>query len=170
MAATGQRIDIAPQAIESVSLALGKVPFDMHSGLAHYKGKFEALLSGHYAVAVVLHDRALTLDQFEPARYDDPVLKRFAAERVKMHYNPALTGVETLAEVTLRDGKVHRNHCKSTRGAPERRLSRSQLEAKFRTYAKAKLSEANIAGIVDAVNRLEELPDARTLIKLLGRR
>lgn len=161
--------DITPQAIESVSLAVSKVPFDMHSGLAHYKGKFEALLSGHYAVAVVLHDHALTLDQFEPARYDDPMLKRFAAERVKMHYDPALTGVETIAEVTMRDGKVHRNHCKSTRGAPERRLSRAQLEAKFRTYAKARLPEAHIAGVIDAVNRLEELPDARTLVRLLAR-
>ena len=51
---------------------LGQTAFDMHGNLPRYNGKFEALISGHYAAAVSLFDRALTLAQFEPARYDDP--------------------------------------------------------------------------------------------------
>ena len=51
--------------------------FTMHGGFGTYKAKFEALLSAHYTAAVILHDRALTLAQFEPARYDDPELAAF---------------------------------------------------------------------------------------------
>ncbi|NIQ26668.1 MAG: hypothetical protein GTN88_09115, partial [Gammaproteobacteria bacterium] len=49
--------------------------FNMHGRFATYRGKFEALLSAHYVAAVILHDRALTLAQFEPERYDDPLLR-----------------------------------------------------------------------------------------------
>ena len=54
----------------------------MHGIFPRYKGKFEALLSTHYVAAVILHDRELTLAQFEPARYNDPKLRSFAAEHV----------------------------------------------------------------------------------------
>ena len=58
--------------VRQVDIALSQPTFDMHGGFGTYKAKFEALLSAHYTAAVILHDRALTLAQFEPDRYDDP--------------------------------------------------------------------------------------------------
>ena len=49
--------------------------------LRNYKAKFEALLSAHYVAAAILHDREMTLAQFEPARYDDPKLRRVSPSR-----------------------------------------------------------------------------------------
>ena len=58
--------------VRKVRIALGQSAFDLHGGFAAYKAKFEALLSAHYTAAAILHDRALTLAQFEQNRYDDP--------------------------------------------------------------------------------------------------
>ncbi|HXW27426.1 MAG TPA: MmgE/PrpD family protein, partial [Xanthobacteraceae bacterium] len=86
------RID--PARVKAVRIGLSKPAFDLHGGLARYQGKFDALISAHYTAAVILHDRALTLAQFEPARYDDPALKRAAADEVEIRPDPSLTGVE----------------------------------------------------------------------------
>src|SRR5262249_43904215 len=56
---------IEPERINKVRIGLSRPAFDLHGGLARYKGKFEALISAHYTAAVILHDRALTLAQFE---------------------------------------------------------------------------------------------------------
>ncbi len=76
-----QKHKIDPARVRKVRIALSQPAFDMHGGFDTYKAKFEALLSAHYTAAVILHDRALTLAQFEPARYDDPKLRRFARKK-----------------------------------------------------------------------------------------
>ncbi len=158
---------IDPKTIKQVRLAVSKVPFDMHGGFGTYKGKFEALLSAHYAVAVILHDRALTLAQFEPARYDDPVLRRFAAEKVVVRHDPELAGSQTLADIEFNDGRVLPMRCMHPRGVPERPLTRAQIEDKFRIYAPIRLPAARLTPIIDAVYGLETLASARTLIDFL---
>ena len=72
-----QKID--PAKVKKVRVALSQPAFDLHGKLAQYKAKFDALISGHYTAAVILHDQELTLAQFEPARYDDPKMRRAAA-------------------------------------------------------------------------------------------
>lgn len=158
---------IAPAQIDRVQLTVSKITFDMHGGFATYKGKFEALLSAHYAVAAALHDRALTLAQYEPARYDDPTLEAFAGTRVRIDMNAQFTSQETIANIVLRDGSTLTTHCKQPRGAPENPLSNAQLDDKFRTYAGARLPGSRISALIDMVRHLEELPNARTLIDAL---
>src|SRR5499425_1081730 len=67
-----ERHRIDPARVRKLRVALSQPAFDLHGKLARYKGKFDALISGHYTAAVILHDQTLTLAQFEPARYDDP--------------------------------------------------------------------------------------------------
>src|SRR6202451_2283870 len=78
--------------VRKVRIALSQGAFNMHGGFGAYKAKFEALLSAHYTAAVVLHDRTLTLAQFEPNRYDDPKLRRFAAEQVEARADTLISG------------------------------------------------------------------------------
>ena len=97
--------------------------FDLHGGFANYKGKFDALISAHYTAAVILHDQKLTLAQFDAARYDDPKLRRAAAEQVEIKPDPALNGVQ--ADRRDRDGRWRedlRSRCEHPRGAPENPL------------------------------------------------
>lgn len=158
---------IDPDQIGTVRVSLSPMAFEMHGKLPDYKGKFDALISAHYAAAVILHDRALTLAQFEPARYDDADLRRAAAEQIEVRPDPALSGVQASVEIELKDGSKLSARCEHPRGSYENPLSRAQIESKFRTYAKGVLSDANIDATIAAVNRLEQLASTRELMNML---
>jgi 2-methylcitrate dehydratase PrpD len=159
------RVD--PARVARVRIGLSKPAFDLHGGLARYKAKFEAMISAHYTAAVILHDRELTLKQFEPARYDDPALRRAAAEQVEIAPDPALTGVEATVAIEQTDGTKLAGRCEHPRGAPENPLSRAEIEAKLRTYAPDRISAASIDEVVRSVDRLEEVSSVRRLMDAL---
>jgi 2-methylcitrate dehydratase PrpD len=114
-----------------------------------------------------LHDQELTLDQFEPARYDDPKLRRAAAEQVELRAAAALKGVQAVVDIENADGTVQTARCEHPRGSFENPLSRAQIESKFRTYAEGVLSPAAIAGTIEAVDKLEQLGSVRKLMDML---
>lgn len=156
-----------PDQTKKVHISLGKTAFDLHSGFPTYKGKFQALLSSHYAAAVILHDRELSLAQFEPSRYNDPKLIRFAAAQVEVELDSTLVGTQAVVEVEKIDGSSTIVRCEHPKGSPENPLSRAEIEAKFRTYAKARLSEARVEEALGLVSRLEELASSRELMDVL---
>jgi len=158
---------VGPEQVRKLRVAMSKTAYEMHGIFTRYQGKFEALLSSHYAAAVILHDKALTLAQFELARYDDPKLARFAAEQVEVKADPALTGVQAVVEAETVDGKAIAVRCDHPKGSPENPLTRAQIEDKFRTYAKARLSDENIEETIAAVSKLEDLKSARRLMDIL---
>jgi 2-methylcitrate dehydratase PrpD len=158
---------VDPAKVKKLRVSLSPTVFDLHGKLADYKGKFDALISAHYTAAVILHDRALTLAQFEPARYDDPRLRRAAAELVDVRPDPALTGVQSVVEVEMADGSKLSARCEHPRGSYENPLSRAQIEGKFRTYAKGILADSQIEMTIAAVNCLEELASVGQLMDLL---
>jgi 2-methylcitrate dehydratase PrpD len=153
--------------VRKLRVSLNKTAVDMHGIFPRYQGKFEALLSTHYCAAAILHDRALTLAQFEPARYNDPVLARFAAEQVELRADPALSGVQCVVEAQTVDGRTVNVRCDHPRGSPENPLSRAQIEEKFRVYAKGVLPATVIEEAVDANAHLENLKSVRRLMDLL---
>ena len=153
--------------VRRLRVSLGKTAVDMHGIFPRYQGKFEALLSTHYCAAAILHDRALTLAQFEPARYNDPTLARFAAEQVELKADPALSGVQCVVEAQTVDGRTVTVRCDHPRGSPENPLSRSQIEDKFRVYAKGVLPGTAIDEAIGAIAGLENLKSVRQLMDLL---
>jgi 2-methylcitrate dehydratase PrpD len=153
--------------VRRVVVALSQNACDMHGGFASYKGKFEALLSAHYAAAAILHDGALSLAQFAPARYDDPALRSFAAEKVDVRPDAALTGSQAKVELILADGAMVSAHCVHPRGEFENPLPRAEVEQKFQRYAAGLLPEAAIEKVIAAVNRLEDFGSVRQLMTLL---
>ena len=159
--------EIEAARVQRVVIALSQNAFDMHGGFGAYKGKFEALLSAHYAAAVILHDGALSLAQFTPARYDDPALRGFAEEKVEVRADAALGGSQAKVDLILTDGARLSAHCEHPLGAFENPLSRTQVEQKFRLYAADLLSQAHLEEAIDAVNRLEAFGSVRELMSLL---
>jgi len=157
---------IDPNAISAVRIGVSPSVYDMHGKLPHYKGKFEALISAHYTAAAILRDRELTLKQYEPERFDDPVLRQ-EAERIAFAADPALQGVQATAEIEMKDGTKLSARCDYPRGSFENPLSADQLKTKFRTYAAAFKSDAQIVEAIDMIERLEHLPSVRDLMTLL---
>jgi len=160
------RID--PAQVKKLRIGLSPTVFDLHGGLARYKGKFDALISAHYTAAVILHDQELTLAQFEPARYDDAKLRSAAAEQVEIRPDPALNGVQATVEIEATDGSKLSRRCEHPRGSAENPLSRAQIEKKFRTYAPARLGAGEIESVIGAVDALEELNSVRSLMQTLS--
>ena len=152
--------------VKKVRVGLSKTIHDMHGIFPRYKGKFEALLSIHYVVAVILQDKSLTLAQFEPARYDDPKLRKFA-EQVEVTHDAGLTGVQATVEAQTTNGKTLTVRCEHSKGSPENPLTRAQVEEKFRIYARSRLPAAQIEEIIGSVGRLENLGSTRKLMELL---
>jgi 2-methylcitrate dehydratase PrpD len=157
----------APASERKLIVSLSKAAFDMHGGLARYNGKFEALISAHYTAAAILYDRALTLTQFEPARYNDPALRRAAAEQVEVRLDPALKGVEARVEIENADGSRAATHCVHPRGSFENPLSHGEVEDKLRAYAKSLLADAAVEEVIGMIGKLEDLPSVRALMDLL---
>jgi 2-methylcitrate dehydratase PrpD len=158
---------VAFDQVKRLRVSLNKTGVDMHGIFPRYKGKFEALLSTHYCAAAILHDRALTLAQFEPARYNDPQLARFAAEQVEVRVDAALSGVQAVVEAETVAGKTVTARCEHPRGAPENPLSRAEIEEKFRSYGKAVLPSASIEEAITSIARLEELKSVSRLMEIL---
>jgi 2-methylcitrate dehydratase PrpD len=153
--------------VRRLRVGLSPNAFAMHGGFGTYKAKFEALLSAHYTAAVILHDGTLTLAQFEPARYDDPKLRRFAAEQVEVRADASVTGSQAVVDIEMADGTALSARCEHPLGSFENPLPRSQIEQKFRTYATGFLREGAIAEVIAAVDRLEDLASVRRLMDLL---
>jgi 2-methylcitrate dehydratase PrpD len=159
---------IDPGKVKAVRVTLPQMAFDMHGKLPVYKGKFEALISAHYTAAVILHDRSLTLAEFEPARYDDPKLRQFAEHQVVAQADPSLNIMQTTVEVEMADGAVHRLHSDHPKGSFENPLTRKEVEDKFRIYAKGRLPASAIEDVIAAVNGLDQLPSVRSLMDMLS--
>ena len=153
--------------VKKLRVAMSKTAVDMHGIFPRYKAKFEALLSTHYVAAAILHDRELSLAQFEPARYDDPQLRRCAAEQVEVKIDPQLSGVQARVEAEMADGSTITVRCEHPRGSPENPLTLAQVENKFRTYAAARLPATRVEEVVDAVVHLEKLASVRTMMEML---
>lgn len=162
-----EKHDLKPAQVKKLRVAMGNTAVELHGIFPRYKAKFEALLSTHYAAAAILHDRALTLAQFEPARYDDPALRRFAAEQVEVVADAKLSGVQAVVVAETIDGRTLEVRCEHPRGSAENPLTLAQVEAKFRTYAKSRLPAARIAKVIECVSRLEDLGSTAELMTLL---
>jgi 2-methylcitrate dehydratase PrpD len=158
---------LRPERTKALRVSLGKAAFDLHGGFSRWEGKFEALLSAHYTATAVLHDRELSLAQFERERYADPARRRFALEQVSVGCDPTLGTSQAVVEADTAGGPTIAVRCEHPRGAPENPLSWAELERKFRTYARTRLPDARVEEALGLVAGLESLPSTRTLMDLL---
>jgi 2-methylcitrate dehydratase PrpD len=158
---------LRPERVRKLHVKLSKPAFDLHGGFARYNAKFDALLSTHYAAAAILHDGTLSLAQFEPARYNDPKLRHFAAEQVDVKPDPTLSGVQAIVEAETVAGTTIAVRCDHPRGSPENPLSRAQIEEKFRTYGRKALTAARVEELIENLSRLEKLKSVRALMAML---
>ena len=141
--------------------------FEAYKNRRDYSGKWQASASLHYTATALLHDRELWLDQFEPQRYDDPLLRHFSLECVELRGDPALTGEQAVVEAELHDGSRLSATCKASKGTPENPLTRAEIAEKFRRAARDRLSAAAAQRVIDMVAHIETLATGRALLDAL---
>ncbi len=130
----------------------------MHGALP-WDTRFQALLSTTYATAVVLHDRACELDQFEPDRIEDPALSAFARERVLVEADSRVEGTAARVEITTVSGETHVDHRAVPKGDAADPLSRAEIQQKFRSAASGILPAAveQALDLLDGLERVSQL-------------
>ena len=153
--------------IKRAQIRLTPTVFNLHGKLAKYKAKFDALISAHYTAAVIIEDHALTLDQFMPNRYDDPVLRNAAAKLIDMQPDESLADVQAVVEIELNDGTKIAKRCNSPRGSADNRLTRAQIEDKMRTYAQKRIGKAAVERIIASIWALEDVGSVRDFLQTM---
>jgi 2-methylcitrate dehydratase PrpD len=153
--------------IRSAKIRLAPTVFNLHGKLSKYKAKFDALISAHYTAAIIIQDHVLTLDQFTPERYDDPAIRKAAAELIDVQPDESLKDVQATVDIELTDGTRISKRCEFPSGSYENRLTRAQIETKLRTYAKGRISASAADRIIAGVANLENLGSVRELMQML---
>jgi 2-methylcitrate dehydratase PrpD len=131
-------------------------------------GKLQAVNSVYYATAAALHDGALWLDQFKPERFNDPELRKFAAEKVEILSDDQLQGAQAWVEVETDEGKILKSRCVVPKGSPGNSPTQEDIRTKFLKASAHRLSGSRAQEILETVARLEELESAGRLLDLLS--
>ncbi len=162
-----QQHDLQKDRVSRLRIHLSKANFDVYAHRRTYSGKWQASDCLYYIAAVVLNDRELWIDQFEPERYDDPELRRFAMERVEILSDPGLTGVQAIVDAQTEAGRMLTARCDAAKGTPENQLTRAEIEDKFRKGARGRLGSAEVESVLETIAHLEDLKSVRSLMDIL---
>jgi 2-methylcitrate dehydratase PrpD len=136
-------------------------------------GASYARLCMGYAVAKVLRFGALDLSHFRGDALRDPATQALAARvETRADDNPDPNALAPQAVVVhLKDGAELRWRCETMLAHPARPLTPAQHLAKFRrcwTFAAETLAEEAGERLVEAAERLEDIPDVRLLTQLVS--
>jgi len=127
--------------------------------------------SFYFLVAVALADGELTQRQFDNERWLQPAMKSLM-ERLTIRTDAALNqytpgSYPAVVEMTLENGERRAAEVIFPKGHPQNPMSRAEVEAKFRSCARAALSEDRQARIISLVYDLDRLTDVSGLLKEL---
>jgi 2-methylcitrate dehydratase PrpD len=160
------RYDLRPEMVHKVRVGLSEPVYKMHGEIG-WEGKFRALLSTRYVVAVVLADRRCWLDQFSPERTSDPILGAFARDKVEVDVDATVEGTGAVVEVTDEQGRSYVDRRAVPRGDAADPLSRAEIESKLRTASERRLAADAVDRIVDMVANLERVANVAELCEAL---
>lgn len=138
---------------------------------------FEAKFSDHFSAAVSIARRKASIAEFTDEVVNDPVI-RALMKKVDLFVDPelakegyALSSEEgptrTRVRVTLNDGRSLFREVAIAKGAPQRRMSQSDLVEKFIDCAGPILGKEKVDRTLDRILNLEKLDSVSSLAELL---
>jgi 2-methylcitrate dehydratase PrpD len=123
-------------------------------------------VSLQYSIAEALVRGALGKSAYSDVSLRDPLILALA-RRVRFHADPQFPGpgrFKGAVTVTLKDGRTVTEVEEYNRGSAENPMTDAELRAKFDENAGGFLDSPARDRVAHAVDRLETLPDARTLV------
>jgi 2-methylcitrate dehydratase PrpD len=169
--------DFRPEHVESIVIYCGEATYGLLGAPLEVKARprnfVDAQFSLAWGVATAIARRRAIVDDFTPEAIKSPDVLAIAA-RIDVRNDPALDrgdqGMEPArVEITMKDGRILEHQVDLPTGTPERPLSFSDIERKFRgclAHADWPISSEKADRLVQTVARLEELEDVRELIGL----
>ncbi len=123
-----------------------------------------------YVLSVAAHKGRVTIEDILFEQSDEGIWD--LADRVELIHDGELDPffpetMPTIVEVRTRSGEAYVERVDSARGTPENPLSLGEVREKFLFLASTVVEEGRAVEIMDAVDRLEQLPDVHELTELL---
>jgi len=167
-----KRHPFTPDDIESIVVHASQVMVD-HAGWPYKpEGLTGAQLNLAFCVATLLIEGDVFVDEFTPDCVEDPA--RIAlSRRVKVVHDPAITTLgaahrhKVRVEVHFRDGSIEREIREAPRGSEHSFAGTDDIVEKFRKLTRGVMAATQQHALVDAVMRLDELPDSHAFTDLL---
>jgi len=167
-----KRRPFALEEIDSIVVHASQVTVD-HAGWQYQpQGLTAAQLNLPFCIATLLIEGDVFVDEFTPDCIDDAA--RIALSRkVKVLNDPAITALgagyrhKTRVEVHFRDGSIENETREAPRGSEQSFAGTGDIIEKFRKLTRGIMASDRQDMLIDAVLRLEALPDSRALTGLL---
>jgi 2-methylcitrate dehydratase PrpD len=159
---------VSPADIARIDVRLGPEATKTHAEKA-WQDTFRARMSLHWAMAVVLHDRACWLEQFSPDRLKDRSVSDFADSRVFLAEDPALEGAAAAVTLETLDGHVYRLTREFPPGDAAAPFTRQEVLAKLSVAGRSFGPPEDLARLDADVAALEAISHVRPFIRRLGR-
>jgi 2-methylcitrate dehydratase len=128
--------------------------------------------SFYYLAAAALADGKISEAQFTPGRWLEPEMRE-AMARVSIHTDAGLNkytpgSYPAAVKLVLQTGESREVEVVFPKGHPNNRMSRAEIEAKFRACARGKVPPARQEKIIGKAQELEKLASAAELMKDLA--
>ena len=125
-------------------------------------------VSLQYSLAEALHRGALGKSAYSAESRKDPEIL-VLARRIQYHVDANYPGpgrFKGAVKIVLKDGRVFEEIEEYNRGSAENPMTYQELRDKFEDNSSGFLSPARCGRLADAIQKLEELPDASSLLGL----
>ena len=159
--------------IERIVVHASQVTVD-HAGWPYRpEGLTAAQLNLPFCAATLILAGDAFVDEFAPDCVNDRARIELS-RRVQVIHDPAITARgathrhQVRVEVYFRDGSVERATRDAPRGSEQCFADTAQIVQKFRKLTRAVMAQDRQNALIDAVLRLDELPDSRAMIDLLS--
>jgi 2-methylcitrate dehydratase len=123
--------------------------------------------SAPYLTAIAVMERAMGLDQYSDDRYIDPRVHELI-RKVAMTPGPELDNLAAVVEIRTTGGETFSIRADPPKGDFRNRMTKDEVEAKFRSMASKVLPEAQMKTVITTIEELENLTAARDLMSSLA--
>lgn len=162
--------DVAPQDVRGIRLGTSSNVLNAlrYPAPVNY---LEAKFSIPFCLAVIVMKRRAGIQEFTDPVVKDPEVGRMMG-LVNAYLHPGIEAqgfqrIRSLVEVGLKDGRTLAREASTSRGTPERPLTRAELEEKLTQCAQGAISTQKAQRISRVVYSIEGLNDLRELTALL---
>jgi len=156
-------------AIRSITMRRHPTWTNYHQN-ARPKTYHEAQVSLPYSFAIALREGGALPPQYRNETLGDPEILRIST-MIKIEPDDSLPrGVSCLAIVETEGGKTYRAQVDYPRGSIENPMSKADMDGKAHMLGDPVIGADNVTALIDAVGRMEALPQASALAALFGKR
>ena len=129
----------------------------------------EAKFSLQFCLAILVLRRRASVQEFTDEVVQSSEVREMM-KRVRTYRSPEIEAkgadrIRSLVEVRLRDGRTLSAEAETSRGTPERPMSREEIAAKIADCARASLSPEQVQATLESIYRVEELEDVSALLE-----